>query len=98
MLERAERKIGRARLNGVDDPNIYYSEAVLLTLRSQPERALEKLVSAYDRGWREYWVMEIDTRLEPLYEQPDFISLKNRIRDDLNQALAEIRSQPLASL
>jgi TolB-like protein/Flp pilus assembly protein TadD len=98
LLEKAERKIKRARLNGVDDPNIYYSEAVLLTLRSEPAGAMEKLREAYNRGYREQWVMEIDGRLASLRDIPEFMSLMDQIRDDINQARAEIRSLTLASL
>ena len=98
MLGEAERKIKRARLNGVDDPNIYYSEAVLLTMRSEPERAMEKLREAYDRGYREQWLLEIDGRLAPLHDIPEFISLMNQIRDDVSRALIEIRALSLAAL
>jgi tetratricopeptide (TPR) repeat protein len=98
LLEKAERKIKRARLNGVDDPDIYYSEAVLLTMRSEPAGAMEKLREAYNRGFREQWVMEIDDRLAGLRDVPEFMSLMDQIRDDINRARAEIRSLPLASL
>ena len=92
----AERKIQRARLNGVDDPDIYYTEAVLLAMRDQPERALEKLDQAYQRGFRELWTLNIDFRLDSLREQPGFIALKNRITDDVSRAFAEIQSVNLA--
>jgi TolB-like protein/Flp pilus assembly protein TadD len=98
LLEKAERKIKRARLNGVDDPGIYYSEAVLLTMRSEPAGAMEKLREAYNRGFREQWVMEIDDRLAGLRDIPEFMSLMDQIRDDINRARAEIRSLSLASL
>ena len=98
LLESAERKIKRARLNGVDDSNIYYSEAVLLTMRSEPARAMEKLKEAYNRGFREQWVMDIDGRLAPLRDTPEFIILMEQIRDDVSQALIEIRALPLAAL
>lgn len=98
LLEAAERKIQRGRLNGVDDPGIYYNEAVLLIMRSEPDRALEKLREAYARGFREQWVMEIDSRLEPLRDQPEFIALMNRIRDDLSRAKVEIEALSLAAL
>jgi TolB-like protein/Flp pilus assembly protein TadD len=98
LLESAERKIQRGRLNGVDDSGIYYNEAVLLAMRSEPARAMEKLRAAYARGFREQWVLEIDTRLAPLRDQPEFIMLMDRIRDDLNQARVEIESLPVAAL
>jgi tetratricopeptide (TPR) repeat protein len=98
LLEKAERKIKRARLNGVDDPNIYYSEAVLLTLRSEPASAMEKLREAYNRGFREQWVMEIDGRLAGLRDVPEFMALMDQIRDDISRARTEIRSLSLAGL
>jgi TolB-like protein/Flp pilus assembly protein TadD len=98
MLERAERKIKRARLNGVDDPNIYYSEAVLLIMSSEPAGAMEKLREAYNRGYREQWVMEIDGRLAPLRDTPEFILLMEQIRDDVSRARTEIRALTLAAL
>jgi TolB-like protein/Flp pilus assembly protein TadD len=98
LLEKAERKIKRARLNGVDDPNIYYSEAVLLTLRSEPASAMEKLREAYNRGFREQWVMEIDGRLAGLRDVPEFMTLMDQIRDDISRARTEIRALTLAAL
>jgi len=98
LLENAERKIRRARLNGVDDPGIYYSEAVVLTMNADSSAALEKLKEAYRRGFREQWIIEIDGRLDPLREQPDFLLLADQIKDDVSHALAQIRSLPLASL
>ncbi|MEJ2577454.1 MAG: hypothetical protein P8106_12565, partial [Gammaproteobacteria bacterium] len=98
LLQRAERNVRRARLNGVDNPGIYYSEAVLLTLRDQPQQAIDKLQEAYDRGFREQWVLEIDSRLDPLRERPEFKSFEDRINDDLVRALTEIRSLNVAAL
>ncbi|MFC1688390.1 hypothetical protein ACFL0N_03780 [Pseudomonadota bacterium] len=100
LLKHAERKIRRARLNGVDDPSIYYNEAILLSMRSEPERAMEKLKEAYQRGFREQWMMDIDGRLAPLRDFPDFLVLMEQIRNDVKQAKAEIDtlSQTLALL
>jgi uncharacterized protein HemY len=98
LLEQAERKIKRARLNGVDDPSIYYSEAVLLTMRSEPASAMEKLREAYNRGFREQWVMEIDGRLASLRDDPAFIVLMQQIKDDVSQALMTIKSMSVAAL
>jgi len=98
LLGDAERMIRRARLNGVDDPNIYYSEGIVLTLRDDLDGALQKLQQAYERGFRELWVLEIDGRLDPLRDQPEFLLFKERINDDVTGALAQIRSLPLAFL
>ena len=98
MLEQAERIIKRGRLNGVDNSGIYYSEAVILTMREDYPRAMEKLQEAYNRGFREKWVLDIDGRLEPLRNQPEFIGLMDQITEDISRAKAEIRSLSLASL
>jgi len=98
LLESAERIIQRGHLNGVDDAGIYYSEAVLLAMRREPVQALEKLREAYDHGFREKWFLDIDGRLASLHEQPEFISLVNRISDDLEQARSEIETLSLAAL
>jgi TolB-like protein/Flp pilus assembly protein TadD len=98
LLAKAERQIQRARLNGVDNSNIYYNEAVLLTMRSEPQRAMEKLREAYERGFRELWVMDIDGRLAALRDKPEFIALMEQMRDDVNKARAEIQSLSVAAL
>jgi TolB-like protein/Flp pilus assembly protein TadD len=98
LLESAERLVQRGRLNGVDNFSIYYSEAVLLTLRSEPSRAMDKLLEAYDRGFREYWALEIDGRLDPLRAQPEFGNLMDRIREDLSKARIEIETLAVAVL
>ncbi len=98
LLDMVERKIKRARLNGVDNQDIYYNEAVLLTMRHEPDKAMQKLREAYDRGFRETWVIDIDTRLAPLRDKPEFIVLMDQIRDDVSQARAEINALFLAAL
>ncbi|MBT8040888.1 MAG: tetratricopeptide repeat protein [Gammaproteobacteria bacterium] len=97
LLASAERIIRRARLQGVDDPGIYYSEGVVLALRGDQDGALQKLQQAYQRGFREDWVLEIDGRLDPLRGSPEFTLLRERVSDDLGQALAEIRALALST-
>jgi len=97
-LEAAERKVQRARLNGVDDTGIYYTEAVLLAMRNEQEQAMQKLNEAYERGFRERWMLEFDGRLDSLRGQADFITLQNRLDDDINKARAEIRSELVVAL
>jgi len=92
----AERKVQRARLNGVDDPGIFYTESVILAMRGQPVQSLEKLNQAYKRGFRELWTLNFDFRLDSLREQPGFIDLQNRMTDDISRALTEIKSVSLA--
>jgi tetratricopeptide (TPR) repeat protein len=95
-LAEAERSVRRARINGIDDAGIYYTEAILHILRDEREQAMESLQTAYERGWRQGWVLEIDGRLDPLRDQPEFLELQRRIEQDIRQARAEILSQALA--
>jgi TolB-like protein/Flp pilus assembly protein TadD len=97
-LETANRELQRARVNGVNDANILYSEAALMALQGETETAISKLQQAYERGFRENWMLALDWRLEPLRKQVDFIALKTRIEQDLEHSLAEIRSISLASI
>ena len=98
LLDDAERMIRRARLNGVDDPNIYYSEGIVLTLQNELDAALQKFQQAYEKGFRESWVLDIDGRLDPLRGRPEFMLFREQVNDDVNRALAEIRSLSLAAL
>jgi len=97
-LETVERELQRARINGVDDANIYYSEAAIKALRGQQQQAVASLQEAYARGFREGWKLEMDWRLDDLRDDSDFIALKTRIEQDLERSLAEIRRNSLAAL
>ena len=77
---------------------IYYTEAVLLAMRNEQEQAMQKLNEAYERGFRERGMLEIDGRLDSLRGQADFIAFQNRLTDDINKARAEIRSTMVVSL
>ena len=94
----AERKVQRARLNGVENPGIYYSEAVLMAMRGEPTGALLKLQKAYELGFRERWLLSIDGRLDSLRDREEFVILQNQLNDDVSSALAEVRSVSLAAL
>jgi tetratricopeptide (TPR) repeat protein len=98
QLANAERKIARARLNGVDDPGIYYSEATILAMHNNVPAALEKLQIAYDRGFRESWLMDLDWRLDSVRDEEVFIGLQARMSQDIERAVAEIRSLQVAVL
>jgi hypothetical protein len=67
-------------------------------MRSEPASAMEKLREAYNRGFREQWVMEIDGRLASLRDDPAFIVLMQQIKDDVSQALMTIKSMSVAAL
>jgi tetratricopeptide (TPR) repeat protein len=97
-MELAERRLQRARLNGVDDADIFYAEASLKALQGEHQAAVTKLQEAYERGFRESWMLALDWRLEPLRKQMEFIELKTRIEHDLERSISEIRSTQVATL
>jgi TolB-like protein/Tfp pilus assembly protein PilF len=97
-LAQAERALNRARVNGVDSPDIYYTASVIDVLHEDYEGAVEALQAAYERGWRQTWILDIDGRLEPLHGMPAYIELRRAIESDLQQARAEIESLAMAML
>ncbi len=98
QLAIAQRKLTRARLNGVDDPDIYYAEATLLVMRSDVPAALDKLQLAYEHGFRNLWLLNLDWRWETIRDEPQFVDLRARMRRDIDGALAEIRTLSLAAI
>ena len=97
-LTEAERAVHRARVNGIDDPGIYYNEAVLHVLKGNKQHALDALEEAVERGWRDAWVLKIDGRLDPLREDARFIDLAQRVEEEVDQAREQIASLKLARL
>ena len=97
-LASAERAVRRARINGVDDADIYYTESSIHALRGETVAALESLQTAYDRGFREAWMLELDVRLESLHQEPQFVAIKQQIESDIVQARAEVESFIIAAL
>ncbi len=98
LLTLAQRDLQRARVNGVDNPDIDYSEAVVLALDDQTNAAIEKLQEAYDGGFRVAWLLEIDPRIDSLRDHPEFIAINARINRDVESALEEVRLLAMASL
>jgi len=97
-LQEAERAIRRARLNGVDDPSIYYTESSILVMRGEKEQAIAALQEAYDRGWRQSWVLELDSRLDPIRNEPAFLEIQRQVEQDISEARAEVLASRLAQL
>ncbi len=97
-LVSAERAVRRARLNGVDDADIYYTESSIHALRGRQQAALDSLQVAYDRGFRGKWMLGVDVRLDSLRQEPRFVSIKEQIEKDVNQARIEVESFALAQL
>ena len=95
-LETAERSVRRARINGVDDAHIYYTESSIHALRGETRAALDSLQKAYDRGFRAAWMLEIDLRLASIHAEPQFTEIKQQIEKDIVQARTEVESFALA--
>jgi len=58
--------------------------------------ALILLQSAYDRGFRNGWLMDVDLRLDPLRSDSRFIAIRQRIESDLRRARSAVASSELA--
>jgi hypothetical protein len=95
-LVSAERAVRRARLNGVDNADIYYTESSIHALRGKQQAALDSLQVAYDRGFRGMWKLGMDVRMDSLRQEPKFVSIKEQIEKDVNQARVEVESFALA--
>ena len=92
QLLAAERVVGHARVNGIDNADIYYSAASLFALRGDKERALQTLQQAYDKGFRQDWILERDGRMDILRDEPGFLEIRSQIADDIEQARMEVQS------
>ena len=96
LLDLARRDIQRARVNGVDNPDIYYSETVVLAMDGQRDAAVAKLQEAYDGGFRLVWLLQIDPRIDSIRDDPEFLVIRANIDRDVQAAREEVRL--LASL
>jgi len=96
-LVSAERSVRRARINGVDDADIYYTESIIHALRGETEAALDSLQVAYERGFRGAWLLEIDLRLESIHTEPQFAAIKQKIEKDMVQARHQVESSAFAT-
>jgi tetratricopeptide (TPR) repeat protein len=96
-LALAERAVRRARINGLDNADIYYTESSIHALRGDSPAALESLQTAYERGFRGSWMLDVDLRLDSLREEPRFVAIKEQIEKDIAQARTEVESFALAS-
>jgi len=67
-------------------------------LKGDTELALASLRSAYDKGFRQAWVLAIDVRLDALRNAPGFQDLRHDIEVEVRRARTEVRSQQVAML
>lgn len=92
-LATAERVVRRARINGIDHAYIYYTESSIHALRGEAQQAIASLREAYNRGWRDNWLLQMDGRMEILWDEPEFIAIKQQIEDDVSRARAEVLAE-----
>jgi len=97
-LAQAERAMRRARINGVDDAYIYYTESSIHALKGESQAALDALQAAYERGFRGAWMLKMDLRLESLRQEPQFIAITQQIESDLEKARSEVELFAIAAL
>ena len=97
-LTNAERAVRRARINGMDNADIYYTESSIHALRGKSGAALQSLQTAYDRGFRGIWMLEVDLRMESLHQEPEFVAIKQQIERDIAQARSEVETLTIAAL
>jgi hypothetical protein len=60
--------------------------------------ALEKLQVAYERGFRQPWLLDFDLRMDALRGEPQFMAIKARIEEDIAEARGLVESAVLAAL
>lgn len=94
----AERAVRRARINGVDHSGIHYTESGIYALRGNSSAALNSLQLAYDRGFRQRWLLEKDLRLDSLRQEPQFVAIMQQIERDIAAARSEVETLTLAAL
>lgn len=59
QLLAAERAIGHARINGVNNADFYYSAASVFAMRGDRKRALQSLQQACTKGFRRDWLVKL---------------------------------------
>lgn len=92
QLLTAERVVGHARVNGINNADFYYAASSLFALRGETELALQTLRQAYDKGFRQSWKLEMDGRLDNLRDESAFTAIQEQIEDDIELARLEVRS------
>jgi len=70
----------------------------IFLLRGEKELAIAALQEAYDRGWRQSWLLTLDARLDPLRNEPGFLKIERQINEDIAKARAEVLAQKMVGL
>jgi hypothetical protein len=96
MLVEARRTLRRAELNGVDNGEYFYMLGGVAAVDGEPEEALGALESAYAKGFRRGWMLDIDQRFEVLRDDPRFIEFEARIDADMRAARERVEAGNVA--
>jgi len=65
----------------------------IFALRGEKQKALSTLRQAIDAGWRRYWwySFEHEPNLASLHDEPEFQTMKEKIRADMAAQLERVR-------
>ena len=60
-------------------------------MRGETRMALQNLQQAYDKGFRQIWLLEQDGRLDSLRDDPAFVAIQDQVANDIESARLEVR-------
>ncbi len=84
-----EGMVGR----GAETPRWPHEIALIRAASGDVEGALSWLQTAYDRGFRWAWMLELDPMLDPLREDPRFLGLVVRMRAEVQAMRHQVARQ-----
>jgi len=84
-----EHASGQWLANAGDNPDLRYIAAQRAAMLGEPERALDLLESAVERGYRERWLLRYDPRLGGLVEFPRVQALVRSIDEEYSTLRSE---------
>lgn len=79
----AEKELMQAKERDAAEPLIYYNLAIVRLRQKQPEEALKQLEAAFMAGFSHFDVMDQDSDLDPLRNNPKFKELMRTYHKDL---------------
>ncbi|MCB1657989.1 MAG: hypothetical protein KDI39_07160 [Pseudomonadales bacterium] len=79
----AEKELMQAKERDAAEPLIYYNLAIVRLRQKQPEEALKQLEAAFMAGFSHFDVMNQDSDLDPLRNNPKFKELMRTYHKDL---------------
>lgn len=95
LIRQARGIAARLEARGSANSDFYYFRAALAAADGDTSAALNSLQMAYDTGWRDLWVLDLDIRFDGLREQPAFQRIRRQLQQDFTQARAVIGEDDL---